>query len=315
MEHLIYSAHRAHDTFSRTPEGMKLLELPRYGRFVPPIDGFTVTHWENLVGPDANNLRHMRRSISDARDFVAQENELRPGTFSPSETVILTRAAAIHDQAEAIHGDTAYGKKTTSDREAEAMTLLDHVDVFSQGMSEGSITISREAAMVAFGSVDEKLPAAFKTIELIGFMKNTLDCLQRLRQLNDPPLSEKRKIAYGINSEKDRAAVIEALERLTTEVLGSGVVGKLIAFGERFPSAHMYLIENAGAITAGMDNVREETFDWYESGEDPSAGPDEKAHRIDKFYDEHENWDQWIEQQKQLRSLATRTLGSTAMLR
>ncbi|QQS19410.1 hypothetical protein IPL85_03945 [Candidatus Saccharibacteria bacterium] len=287
----VYVARRVYREFAATGFGDMLKDTPRYHRFIP--DGFSTEQWERLIGPDGNNLHHMRQSIAVAAWFVDTENNIKPGTFSYKEAQELTVTAAMHDQGEAVVGDIEYGRKSRNQREKEARTLVEYEASFVPKLGGMILTVYRRGQDIAFGDKMQKMPGAFKTVELMGFMNNTLSSLQQIRRLEHAALGDRYMTLLGIDSDEDREAAIVALKRLTTEVLGSGVVGDLIECGKRFPSAQNYLQLHASQISKGMEGVLEETFGWYDK-EDPGATSGERRRRLEKFHQQKNLWRVWI---------------------
>lgn len=277
--------------FSRTSYGRELEKTARYDRFRPA--GYSVKYWERLLGPDVNNLHHMRQSIAVAQWFVEQENAIEPEKFSAGEISQLRVTAALHDQAEAILGDIPRGHKSQRQREREAKLLHDYETKFVPHLHHTDMELYRIGRdEIAFGDVHEKLAGAFRVIELIGFMQNATLAIQRLGQLDGPSLSYLKVIFLGLHDRAMYRDVVVALRRLSAEVLGSGVIGELITCGSQYPSAHVSLRQHATKITAGMDAARQETFDWYDT-EDPYAGTDEKAKRLKELNRQKQLWKTW----------------------
>ena len=278
--------------FAQTEYGKNLNKAARYNRFRPT--NYSVKNWARLLGPDVNNLHHMRHSISVARWFVKTENRIMINKFSRRDALLLGITAALHDQAEAVTGDIPYGKKSKGQRTNEVKVLIAHEQVFEPKLKGLSLTLYRKGRdKIAFGNPASDLPGAFKVIELIGFAENALCALRRVEQLSNG-VTPKKAEYFGINTSRDNEKVITALERLYTEVLGSGIIGQLINYGDRFPSAHTYLRRHKKQIQQGFNNVRLSTFEWYDV-EDPCALPGERDRRLKSHYQQKELWESWVE--------------------
>ena len=259
-----YIANRIYNEFSGTSYGQNMAESPRYERFMP--EGWLVDQWGLLMGDDMNNLYHMRETIENACWLIENENQIQPGTFSFEDAVKLTITAALHDQGEAIVGDIEYGRKTADKEMAERTALRDYESVFVPGLSGRALDIYRIGRdEIAFGDKNEKLPGAFTTIELIGFINNTLRALQQLRRLRGVDMSDRKLMAMGIRNDSDRHTAREVLERLVAEVLGSGVLEMLIHMANRYSGANEYLKAHSSEISLGFNQISQKAFDWYES--------------------------------------------------
>lgn len=282
-------AEQVYKSFSGTKYGIKLARAARYDRFRPA--NYSVKYWERLLGQDVNNLHHMRESIIVTRWFIKNENAINPKTFSRRDAMLLTVTAALHDQAEAILGDIPYGRKSKRVRRMEAQVLRQHETVFAPrlgGLALKLYRIGRDE--IAFSDVNTKLPGAFKTIELIGFMKNSFIALKRTDQLQTIVLSSKQASYLGIYDKAARERLITALKRLSAEVFGSGVVEGLIVKATDYPSAEKFLRQHAATITLGFQGVTDDVFDWYENGEDSGAKLGEKSDRAHKFSKQKACW-------------------------
>ena len=286
-------AKKVYTVFSHTKYGRRLANKARYDRFRP--HGYSVKHWERLLGPDVNNLHHMSHTIVVSRWFIRQENAAQPGLFTRREKLLLSVTAALHDQAEAIVGDVPYGRKSEGAERREILELREHEAAFAPRLGGPALRLYRYGRdKIAFGDHAQKLPAAFKTIELIGFLENSLAAQRRLRQLRSLPLSSKQANYLGIHTEADRKRTITALERLSAEVLSNGVITQLIELGAHYTSAHIFLLKHEAEITAELAAVHEDTFDWYSTGDDPGAGPKETERHIRGLHKQKSLWDAWV---------------------
>lgn len=290
---------------SRTePYGSILAGLARYSRFLP--DGLPLNYWSRHVGPNATDLSHLTASAGLASWFTETERRLAlkdglPSPFSYRDRLLLTLTGAVHDAAESELGDPPYGLKTRVERYAEGKHLRDHIGDYAPGLGNAVLKLCVEGCEIAFGdTTTERLPRAFKNIELIGFMQDTGYCLRNLALL-EGPLAPKAAKFFGVGSPDVPGAVTQdvmatSLRRLTTEVLGSTVLPKLIKGADEFLTVPHYLTQNAGWITKGMAGVRGSTFDWYNDA-DPRANPNERERRIKGFLDSLDIWNGWLRQE------------------
>lgn len=281
-----------YEDFSNTKYGAALSVRARYDRFRPK--DYPVKYWERLLGHDVNNLHHMRQTIALARWFLRHEETIRPGYFSKRQALTLTVTAALHDQAEAIIGDIPHGRKSPDERKQEAEVLRSHEAVFAPRVKGPLLTIYRYGRdRIAFDETQKKLPSAFRTIELMGFMKNAFAALKRLDQLKKKPLSRKHAAYLGIDTSEEQERIALQLERLIADVFSSGAVGLLIDLGLRFPSAHVFLSSNAKEIDTAFCSINSNIFAWYGTREDPGAASDEMNQRTASLIRERAIWEDW----------------------
>lgn len=143
-----------HDKFAASEYGRQLEQNIRFGDFKPEYVSNEL--WENLLGDDVNNLRHMPDTLRIARRFMREEkigNEL------------LKLTAITHDWGEAIVGDIALPDKEAnpdhSIPEAEAYTRIAEELGYSELLSEVPDVIWGE----------HELSEPFRVIEFIGYCR------------------------------------------------------------------------------------------------------------------------------------------------
>lgn len=283
-----YTAESIYRTFRQTEFGSKLSRKARYHRFMP--ESWSTDQWELLMGPHANNLHHMRQSMTDACWVIDHENKI---PLSYREKMLLIIAASMHDQGEAITGDIPYGYKSEEAEDKELEVLRTHENAFLPGVTGGMLDMYREARdNIIFGDKGEKLPSLFAVVELMGYTDNALHALRRLKRINSELMSDRQLKAIGIDNNQDAELAKVALRRLAGEVLGSDVVGRLITSAERFSSAEQYLRLHASEISRGMNSIDKEIFDWYDN-EDSWATERESRRRLAKFETQKAAWNKW----------------------
>lgn len=301
--------------FANTAWGKKLETRPRYAGMVPA--SWSVEQWERLLGPDANNLHHMYQSIINAAHFVANENRAaiergQTQIFTFEDAIILCTAGAIHDQAETILGDIAYGLKSLAMRKEEEKLLVIHEMDFAphlitdnsqseqplDGISLKRANLYRRAREVAFGDVTELLPGAFEAIEKVGFLNNYVRALKLYTGLDDRCMSnEQLRLELGLHDSMDCQSAVIALRRVIIEFLGSGVLEGLIRLAKRFESLNETLREHAETISSGMNSMSDDDFLWYTSDERITAvkRQDEPQRRKNKLVDQRDKWRRYTE--------------------
>jgi len=283
---------QVYGVFSSTIYGKRLAERARYDRFRP--EWYPVKSWERLLGPDVNNLHHMRRTIKVARLFVKRENALNAKQFSHREARLLYVTAALHDQAEVIVGDVPYGRKSTDQRTWEIEVLKTYESSFTPRLSGPARTLYRIGRdRIAFGDQSEKLAGAFKTIELLGFMQNAFDAHRRLDQLSTR-LDPRSATYLGITNKSEQQQLATALSRMVAEIMSSGVLGLLIASSERFPSVRILLRRHQHQISESMATITDDVFAWNVRGTDPGAAENDVDTHILHFNQQHALWQDWL---------------------
>lgn len=157
-----------HDRFSTTPYGQTLTKNIRYRFFKPP----EVTHgeWEDLLGPDVNNLEHHWVVYRTMRALLRSHTN-----FSLEEQEILLLTAVTHDWAEAIIGDVPYGQKTTGEEDDELRLIPQIADeCFGEALRRPirqtiEQVLQWKPALRKTGE-GPKLSHAFEVVEQLGFL-------------------------------------------------------------------------------------------------------------------------------------------------
>ncbi len=120
-----------HSMFSGTQYGNILLDRSRWGSFKP--SWMTNEQFENLIGVDVNNLKHIKLTFETARVFLAyceHPDSVWKGSvpedaqFTDDEKAVLLLCAITHDWGEASVGDTAQPNKTKKSELKEFKELL-----------------------------------------------------------------------------------------------------------------------------------------------------------------------------------------------
>lgn len=164
----VLSFREIHERFSATSYGKTLAKNIRYRFFKPP----EVTHaeWEELLGPDVNNLEHHWWSERVMRAFLR-----RNADFSPEEQKILLLTAVTHDWAEAVIGDVPYGRKTTGEEDDE-LRLIPQIaeecfgEPLRQPIRQTIEEILQWKPVLRKTGEGPKLAHAFEVVEQLGFV-------------------------------------------------------------------------------------------------------------------------------------------------
>lgn len=126
--------------------------------------------WEQLLGPDVNNLEHHWVSYRVMREFLRSHAD-----FSREEQEVLLLTAVSHDWAEAIIGDVPYGQKTNGEEEDELRLIPQIADeCFGEDMREPIRRTIKEVlqwkSTLRKTGEGPKLSHAFEAVEQLGFL-------------------------------------------------------------------------------------------------------------------------------------------------
>jgi hypothetical protein len=227
-----------YEAFAETPYGRKLAGEIRFAGYKP--EHLDKAGWVELLGDDVDNLRHMSLSMRQTADFldecarVANEqiDDVPPeARFYSEDCRLLLVTAAIHDWAEAIHGDIQYHDKTAADeaREASAFEVMIE-ELLPEDQYPGFA--SETAGLVANILADRtsKLGRAFNAIERQGYTETGLLAYQ---------------IAY--NPEVDH--VLRAHAAVLTRDVLSNQLPYLMTYAESYPATAGFLSRNGRTIS------------------------------------------------------------------
>lgn len=212
--------------FSETEHGQKLAGSVRYERYIP--DGVSKERWEEVLGPDVNNLTHLFHTFEITNKFIkdAEGSEL---ALSDSDKEKLQFAAIIHDWAESIDGDVNYNDKTDAHAESELVYFREYLDEFCPDLSADQKKELIEIAEEIVFNEETELGILFNSIERIGYVETALLAFYQAQQ-----------DAYS-----DCA---KGLTWLTADVFANQI-GILLERAAWCPPVQKFLIENKDAIS------------------------------------------------------------------
>lgn len=230
-----------HELFASSPYGKTLNERVRYNHYRP--EEISNEEWIKILGPDVNNLEHLKTSYAVTQDFIYRARHPHPEwqfgevSFSPEEEEVLCLTALIHDWGEVIVGDIAWHKKTKDHGEAELEVLRALIEELGRyKFVDPVVEKMHRAANVAFKK-EEHLGNAFEAIEYRGYIGNALRAWQE-RLNHSKPLSE---LLAGLASK----IIMENLP----------IFQKYAAV---YPANHYYFLENE----AVLKEIQESNIDW-----------------------------------------------------
>lgn len=229
------------ESFSGTKYGDKLSNNIRYERY--NLAGLSIAGWKDILGPDVNNLEHMRYTTELAAYYIGKLSE---GTLSDTEKDDLLIAASIHDQGEYFTGDITASLKTDEHEAEELQKALEHATDMMPDLDGIELDrIKRIRKEIVFDRTTP-LGERFATIEHMGYLQTALKAYAHLTHNNT--LSPETK---------------EGLEWLVADVLMNQFDGKLLEDVEHDEVLAHFIDNRRKAISEAMRTVSEDTFAHY----------------------------------------------------
>lgn len=106
--------------FASTDYGKKLSSEIRFERYKPEY--VSNDSWEELLGPDVNNLKHALEIYDISKKFF----EVQPAIFSEEQRELAYLAAIVHDWGEAVVGDFTFDDRN-DERKGEEKKILEKI--------------------------------------------------------------------------------------------------------------------------------------------------------------------------------------------
>lgn len=256
-----------HETYSATNYGQKLSGESRFGRYKPA--DFTTAQWTATVGPDVNNLEHMRVAYRLSRAFIGshlgvqeRQNDITVsnGLFnevSHQENFMLT--AVVHDWGEAVTGDIWWDRKTKADEEEELEILCQMADEL-MGDIPGMGERIRDVCRNILCDKGTKLGRAFNALEHWGYVRSALRAWRVSQDI--PELSS-------------------TLRWMARDVL-SNQTQTLINYSKEYPPIDQFLRHNARPI----DNL----FEIINFQDFSCLGAENEKQTQERFANAHDQW-------------------------
>lgn len=173
-----------HEAFAESEYGVILAANVRYGKYKPA--GVTNERWEELLGPDANNLDHLVDTYRLTDEFVSRTGRLQPGLLSRHDKAALKISALIHDWGESIIPDINYFEKTEADEVAEQQAFAENLPNFYTGDDEATQELIAEATETIIFDRESRLGNIFNIIERIGYLRTGLRAAEHVRESSAP---------------------------------------------------------------------------------------------------------------------------------
>jgi hypothetical protein len=230
-----------YNDFADTPYGADLAGDIRYAKY--NLTNMPPAQWAELLGPDVNNLAHMRVTYQLTQSFVRYSQAHQPGLLAPGDPAQLLVAAISHDQGEALIGDISYGDKTVMDTAREQQQFAEHASEFTptaSGMLKSYLARARDEIIFDHTS---RLGRMFNAIERIGYLRTALKASEVVR---------------GATSSE----VAAGLRWLVADVLSNQVTSLLI-YAEDYAAVNSYLTSQSTAISEAFELVSAADFEHY----------------------------------------------------
>ncbi len=211
-----------HDSFAATEHGQVLGNNVRYSIYKP--DDVSNQRWIELLGPDADNLRHLVSTYHLTEEFIERTEELQPGELSPRDKAILKIGAITHDEAESVPeiGDINYSHKTADHETAEQAAFREYLPRFHPDASPEVAELILEAADEVIFNRESRLGRIFNAVERIGYLRVAMRASGHLHEGSAPECAD-------------------GLTWLVTDTISNHHTTHLIAAGRRFPATHRFL--------------------------------------------------------------------------
>ncbi|HVI60907.1 MAG TPA: hypothetical protein VM535_01980 [Candidatus Saccharimonadales bacterium] len=253
-----------HASFAATEYGRALSESVRYDKYRPSH----VTHerWQELLGPDVNNLNHLVDTYHLSSDFIGHTDRLQPGLLSPRDKAVIKVGAVIHDWGESILPDINYFEKTEADEAAEIQVFNDNLANFYPAADPEVQDLIAEATTEVIFDRESRLGGIFNVIERIGYLRTGLKANQHAR-------------------EGTAADCEDYLRWLGASVMSSDHITHLIEKGDELSAAHHFLDSRETEITQGFEDADPAIFAAFR--------PDEAPERVLGLEASHFVWETW----------------------
>jgi len=205
-----------HEAFAESEYGITLAANVRYGKYKPAEVGNE--RWEELLGPDVNNLDHLVDTYHLADDFVSRTDRLQPGLLTQHDKAAIKISAIIHDWGESIIPDINYFEKTDADEAAERQAFADNLPNFYQGDDAATQELIAEATETIIFDRESRLGNIFNIIERIGYLRTGLRAAEHVREGSAPDCqSHLRWLAASVMSSDHTTRLVRQSDLLAAQ--------------------------------------------------------------------------------------------------
>jgi 5'-deoxynucleotidase YfbR-like HD superfamily hydrolase len=239
-----------YNEFAKTKFGKDLKKEVRYGRFKPKSVSRKL--WQEVLGPDVNNLEHHLVTCDIANDFFIYNDKktTKELIFNYQERKLLIIAALIHDWGESIVGDVTFDRKSVvyEKKEHEAFkSILEKISL--RNNSSVNFSDIEEAFEKVVRGKEKKLAEAFHAIERMGYLLTGVRAWRKGKLF----LQKNVKFSQGLWWLANNVALNQTK--------------KLIGYGEIYPAVSYYLDKNRKWIDEIFSKMPDEIFSKYEQEE------------------------------------------------
>ncbi len=179
-----------HERYAKSPYGQKLEQDVRFRWF--KAESVSNSDWEDLLGSDVNNLRHLNQSYGLARRFIMRNHN--PGIsdrgsvspdalFTPKEQQLFLFTAIAHDWAEAEVGDIQFGTKSETDAESENMILRRIIGEMLPDVDPTESQLLGDQVVGILDDTSSKLGKAFHVVERLGYLRTGLTAWKKSQEM------------------------------------------------------------------------------------------------------------------------------------
>ena len=181
-----------YELFAGSSYGKILRQRVRYGPYKP--EEVSNEEWVRILGPDVNNLEHLKKTLAVAGEFIHLARHPHPEwpfgevEFSREGEELLCLTAVIHDWGEAVVGDILWHRKTSeSDARKEFAALHKIIEELCRPRYEGLLMEKIYlAADIAFLKGDSTLNQDFNVIEKIGYGSTAMRAWEKRLDSGEP---------------------------------------------------------------------------------------------------------------------------------
>ena len=252
---------RIRQEISHSSYGQTLNNSPRWERF--NLDNLPLDEWQKILGPDANNLRHMRLTDFITIGFVNLQNQVYPDYFNQKEINLLRITANIHDLPEAITGDKNFELKTNDDETSELKNMIfivNDINIINNNQTTKQIVGILE-------DKNSKLGKAFNVIERVGYFRTGIKAWKKTKNQNEQTTNGLCWLSHNVFLNQ---------------------IPALIDYSQDFALAEYALHFHKQEITQIFNDIPTTSFDNYDLNE--------KETKLNQFREASKIWTEWISQ-------------------
>jgi len=239
--------------------GQKLNDSVRWERY--NLDNLPNPEWQQILGFDANNLRHMHFIDRITIAFTSAQNKTQPGYFNQGEINSLRTTANVHDLPEAFTGDKTFELKTDDDEDIELQNMTRILNEI--GIVQDLQQITQINNIIK--DKTSKLGKSFNAIERLGYLRTGI-------------------VAFRKNPNHQKLN----FDWISQNIL-LNQIPKLIEYSQEFTMVQEVFNKHQQEISQMFQQISLESFEFYSS--------EEKPIKLNQFQSASDQWFQWVNQQ------------------